>query len=179
MTRPHPFAQDNIRYLQQGLELLAALPDSLYVQVCAAAGGSNIGGHVRHILDHYQCFLDGLVTQRIDYDARRRDLRVESERTTAADALRATLRALDELHVEDGLRALEVRMDCGGSPEERHVWGGSSVARELQFLTSHTVHHYALIAAILRQAGHVPAPGFGVSPSTLRYEAQRRQKEAG
>jgi hypothetical protein len=45
----------------------------------------------------------------------------------------------------------------------------STVARELQFLLSHTVHHYALIALILRLQGFEPGEEFGVAPSTLAH----------
>ena len=45
----------------------------------------------------------------------------------------------------------------------------SSVSRELQFLVSHTVHHFALIAAIATFLD-IPVPeDFGVAPSTLKY----------
>jgi hypothetical protein len=50
------------------------------------------------------------------------------------------------------------------------MWSGTSVGRELQFLVSHTVHHYAVIAAMLRPQGVEPGADFGVAPSTLVYE---------
>ena len=55
------------------------------------------------------------------------------------------------------------------------AWSESTVARELQFLVSHTIHHHALIAAILRLESHTPAEGFGIAPSTLKYERDRAQ----
>ena len=45
----------------------------------------------------------------------------------------------------------------------------SSLARELQFLTSHTIHHFAVIALILRAMDVEVDREFGVAPSTLRY----------
>jgi uncharacterized damage-inducible protein DinB len=58
-------------------------------------------------------------------------------------------------------------------PGEPDTWTRSTVARELQFLLSHTVHHYALVAIRLRLAGREPAAGFGVSPSTLRFRGNQ------
>jgi hypothetical protein len=49
------------------------------------------------------------------------------------------------------------------------VWSYSSIGRELQFLLSHTIHHYALIALALRLQGYEPSAEFGVAPSTLQY----------
>jgi uncharacterized damage-inducible protein DinB len=43
------------------------------------------------------------------------------------------------------------------------------VGRELQFLASHTLHHYALIAALLRLQGVEPGEEFGVAPGTLEH----------
>jgi hypothetical protein len=48
-------------------------------------------------------------------------------------------------------------------------WCSSSVVRELEFLQSHTVHHYSLIAILLRLQGIEPEEDFGVAPSTLEY----------
>jgi hypothetical protein len=39
----------------------------------------------------------------------------------------------------------------------------------LQFLCSHTVHHFALIKLLLDGTGVDLAPEFGVAPSTLAY----------
>jgi len=47
----------------------------------------------------------------------------------------------------------------------------SSVSRELQVLSSHTIHHFALIAMTLRLHGVEMDPDFGMAPSTLRYLA--------
>ena len=49
------------------------------------------------------------------------------------------------------------------------VLSQSTFARELQFLASHTVHHYALISIASRMQGIMPAEGFGIAPSTLKY----------
>ena len=61
----------------------------------------------------------------------------------------------------------EVFSDDGEDAE----WSQTSVRRELQFLLSHTIHHYALIVAIAVRHGIVDFPeGFGVAPSTLNYK---------
>ena len=61
-------------------------------------------------------------------------------------------------------------MDCGESHGEESTVSPSTIERELKFLVSHTVHHYAIIALQLRHQGVEPGPEFGVAPSTLRYE---------
>ena len=126
------------------------------------------------IVDHYTCFLDGLETGSIDYDNRARDGSVETDRSAAAAAMSAVVDRLLAIDVSARDRELAVHMDCGGGPDEAGLRGRSSVQRELQFLVSHTVHHYALVAVMLRLEGREPFDGFGVSPSTLKYQETAR-----
>jgi hypothetical protein len=59
--------------------------------------------------------------------------------------------------------------------QDSSVWAASSLARELQFTLSHTVHHYALIALILRLQGFAPPADFGVAPATLQQWQRERE----
>ncbi len=167
---PHPFASDNIAFLRQGLELLESLSDDEYVRSFPPSFVSPIGTHMRHIVDHYDCFLDGVVAGRIDYDDRARATAVETDRVAASAAIAAVIRRLEGIGRALRDRELSVHMDCGGGPDEAGLCARSSVERELQFLVSHTVHHYALVAVMLRLEGREPVDGFGVSPSTLKYQ---------
>jgi hypothetical protein len=54
----------------------------------------------------------------------------------------------------------------------------SSVGRELQVLSSHTIHHFALIAFTLRVLGIEVDRNFGMAPSTLRYEQNAKADAA-
>ena len=164
-------AEDNIVYLEQALTLVERLRDEDYTRGGQAAYTSGIGSHLRHCLDHYANFLAGLPAGRVDYDARAREPRIEQDRVHALGVMRGIVAGLKALSVQDGERALQVKMDCGDQTDPASWWTGSTLRRELQFLISHTVHHYALIAMILRLHQVDPGPGFGVAPSTLRYQA--------
>jgi uncharacterized damage-inducible protein DinB len=166
-------AADNIGYLQQGVDLLGRLSDEDYVRASKATYGSGIGGHMRHCIDHYTNFLAGLPSSRIDYDARQRDPRIEKERALAVEKMREIARSLEALRAKGGDAELAVKMDCGDDSDEASWWSQSTVRRELQFLISHTVHHYALIGMILKFQGKDPGPDFGIAPSTLRYNQSR------
>ena len=52
-------------------------------------------------------------------------------------------------------------------------WTGSTVQRELMYVLSHTVHHYAIISLLALQSGVKLDAEFGVAPSTLAYRRQR------
>ena len=55
-------------------------------------------------------------------------------------------------------------MSLEESGESTPVWCASSVLRELDFLQSHTVHHYSLVAMLLRLHEIDPGEEFGVAP---------------
>ncbi len=52
----------------------------------------------------------------------------------------------------------------------------SSITRELDFLLSHTIHHYAIIAVLCRLQNVEVEPDFGVAPSTLRYQSTSKMQ---
>lgn len=152
----------NVQVLQQGLDLLAQIDDEHYTLTAGALFAYGVGSHLRHCLDSYACFLHGLPQGHIDYDRRERDEVTARDRRYASTRFEWTMQLLSEALASPHPDALQVRQD---GPH----WAASSVARELQFLLSHTVHHYALIALILRLQGFNPAAEFGVAPSTLRH----------
>ncbi len=156
----------NLVLLRQGESLLDRLTDAQYSMPCRK-GWQPVGAQYRHILEHYQSFLAGLPAGRIDYDARPRDARLEVSRFAAKEV---TLRHFAGLGALDGAGDWEllVRMDCGDKVGTQ--WRLSSVGRELQFLCSHTVHHFALIALLLDDAEVELGAEFGVAPSTLAYQ---------
>ncbi len=158
---------DSLRLLEQGLDLLGDLDDDQYAQRVPALN-SSIRGHVRHCVDFFDRFLEGVGAGRVDYDRRQRDERVEQERAAACAALERVGAELGAVDLSAAPQTLRIRLDGGDDP----VWTRSSVERELVALTSHTIHHYALIAVALRGCGRAVPEGFGVAPSTLRHWAR-------
>lgn len=164
----------NRHFLEQGLELLRQVPPEVY-RNRVRPGWAPVGSQFRHVLDHYRAFAEGWASGRIDYDARQRNTEVEVDPAVAMARTVEVIEALERIHVEDANRPLAVQMDCGGD-QELPDWRPSTIGRELQFLVSHTVHHYALIKLLLEDAGLALAPDFGVAPSTLAYEARERAR---
>ncbi len=158
---------DTLRLLDQGIALCDSIDDDLYAKAEPAVSSSGIGSHVRHCIDYFDRFLESLKDGRLDYDHRKRDPLLESNRLHARRKLRALMHACRALGECDRTE-LRVKQDCA-SDGVSAPWTLSSLERELQFLMSHTVHHFALIAVILRLNGIEPTEGFGVAPSTLRY----------
>ena len=159
----------NCVFLQQADALLERLADEQFGQPMDRFYGSSIGGHLRHCLEHYRSFLAGLAVGRVDYDDRPRDEQLEQCASAAREAVQGLLAELDALHHEELPARLLVKMDCGGDEIE---WQTSTTGRELQFLVSHTVHHFAMIGGICQAQGVEVDDQFGVAPSTLRHRAE-------
>ncbi len=161
-------ARQNTHFLEQGLDLLAEITDPQFADK-GLYGQASAGAHLRHVIDCYRCFLLGLDSGLVDYDSRDRDRRIETDRDFAAGAIAQVIDRLLSLP-EDVLDSdLKIQVDTAAWEQGKSLWTRSTVARELQFLLSHTVHHYALIALILRGHGYDPGAEFGVAPSTLEY----------
>ncbi|MBL8232441.1 MAG: hypothetical protein JNL98_28345 [Bryobacterales bacterium] len=169
--------QTNRTWLGQMLDLLANTRDEHYSSSPAGLEPHRAGGHLRHILDFYECFLAGLARGSIDYDARQRDPNVESDR---AAAIRKTQRMFSRLAEVENLeydKRLWVKVEASEGLGLLGNFVLSTVGRELQVLSSHTVHHFALMAVTLRLLGADVPCDFGVAPSTLLHHARRSDGE--
>lgn len=158
-----------VRVLVHQLDQLAAVVDGLndgdYRAERAREVSGSIGGHVRHCLDHVRALVAGIDAGRIAYDVRVRGTAVESRRDAAAREARRLARALAATRDGDLERAVgvEVRLD---PKHDAHVVVRSTIARELAFVASHTVHHFAIVALLLHEMGIGVPPRFGYAPST-------------
>jgi len=156
----------NVNCLEQGICLLESLSDEIYSSKCREVFGSSIGEHFRHNIDHYLAFREGFARGRIDYDARERNISLQDNSSEARHLMADLVSFLRAIEQEDLEKQLEIRMDDGGDS----TWSRTSLRRELQFLLSHTIHHYALIVSIANRREPTCFPdGFGVAPSTLHY----------
>lgn len=154
----------NATLLEQAARLLQTIDDPTYVRPAALFDGQRIGAHVRHVIEFYEGLFRGLRNGRVDYDARRRHPEIETERQAAITRLSAIAA---QLRADARLRSSRMIWVAGEGSDPAE----SSIARELQAICSHTVHHFALIAVLMRYYG-LPVPSdFGVSQATLKYRA--------
>lgn len=167
MTIPAPLS-GNLALLEQGCSLLASLSDELYAG--APPERSSVGAQYRHVLDHYGALLTGLGSGLVDYDARARDPVLEASREAADRHTRDVIETLSRLGESDLPRPLLVH--AAAAPEDRETPPQpSSLGRELLFVVSHTVHHFAIIRLLLEDLGWTCDTDFGVAPSTLAFRA--------
>lgn len=172
MNLQNLLAESVAEALRQGATLLGEMTDEIYVAGEQSGGGKTggaIGGHFRHCLEFVNCFLAGAAIGKIDYGKRERKRLIEIDRLFAVDECRAAIRAMEQYSAVETGKTLLVKPEDIAEEAGEDFWCASSVERELEFLQSHTIHHYALIGFKLRAMNfHVP-PEFGVAASTLRF----------
>jgi hypothetical protein len=162
-----PLAQELIEVLGQGKELIKSLTDDEYRR--CKANESSIGAHFRHIVEFVNQLLSGIESGRIDYSLRQRDPRIETDRRYAAETFRQSSAGLAELRADVFGENIVVKPEFLSDSAQLNIWCRSSVLRELDFVHSHTIHHYALIAEKLVAMKLRVPDNFGISPSTIRY----------
>jgi hypothetical protein len=177
MNRLNALIEMNLRWLRQAMGLLYRIDDSVYATSPAGMAPHRAGGHLRHIVEFYQAFLGGLESSHVNYDARPRNPAIERSRAAAEEALYSIVNAFETSEELRSERIVWVHME--DAPERvTRPFMESSVSRELQVLSSHTIHHFALIAMTLRLHGVEMDPDFGMAPSTLRYLSGERAEAA-
>ena len=134
----------------------------------ARATSGSIGSHVRHCLDHVEALERALARGVCCYDDRVRGTAVEDDPAMACAriaACRMRLSALDQTLLPRPL-SLSSRISADGII----VQAPTTVAREVAFVISHTVHHAALIAVLLEDLGCEWPDRLGLAPTTPMLE---------
>ena len=128
-----------------------------------------VGSHLRHVIEHFEALLLGAEHTVVDYDQRPRDRLLERctvEARRRVLALQAQLAPGRPLPLE---RPLTVRGQAGLAGELGFAVA-STIGRELVFVASHAVHHYALLQSHCRQQGLDLGADFGKAPATVAHE---------
>jgi uncharacterized damage-inducible protein DinB len=157
-----------VDFLGQGEALLLVVAPEDYTHKFAIVFGASIGSHYRHCLDHFVCLLNGKDLGLVDYDQRERDAQIETQPARALEATRRIRTALRDM--QTGVMARSISTRCSVSYGERESpVTRSSLARELVFVVTHGIHHFALISVMARLLDAALPPEFGVAPSTVAH----------
>lgn len=148
----------------QALELLHQLSCEQYRLIAAPYLQSSIGQHMRHILDLFHA----ASVPDINYDARRREHPVETDRHIAIAEWRQICEWLERLTEADIDGAVNVQHEVSLNRQVAAT-STSTLGRELVFASSHAVHHFALIRVSLCAQDIPVAETFGFAPATLSH----------
>jgi hypothetical protein len=154
--------------LEELIQVLQNLPDNKsYPHPVSSLSGASIGQHTRHIIELYQCLLNGYAAGIVNYDNRKRDYLLETERGAAIEAL-----SFISATIEQPDKEITIQYELHGSP----LLIKSNYFREIYYNLEHCIHHQALIKVGLLTLGFHPVPEqFGVAPSTIQYRKQCAQ----
>jgi hypothetical protein len=151
-------------------ESLNQLTDAEYTQPSQILFNATIGQHVRHIIELFLCLEQGYDLGVVNYEKRKRDYRIETDRGFAASLLKDVYRQLTRPNREMILEA----EDYGDSLGIVRI--PSNYYREIAYNLEHTIHHMALIRVGINEVSSISVPeGFGVAYSTIKFREQCAQ----
>lgn len=154
--------------LQKGIHLLSTISEEHYKDTSIQPYYSSIGGHIRHIMDVFDCFFEGYVSGEIDLTSRKRNVRAEQEIAVGIAYISSTIKKIQAIANDDFNRLVFVSDDLGAGK----VRAQYTVSAILIQAHSHAIHHYASIGYIIDQLGiELPDEDFGFNPTTPKKEA--------
>jgi hypothetical protein len=128
-----------------------------------------VSAHVRHALDHFDSLFRGAESGSINYDQRARDIATEADARVARARVIRCLNFLGRL-IEGDLGTTAVEVKSLVAPDRYGTSVLSTLGRESLFVTTHLVHHLALIRVLLANSEIVFSADFGKALSTIAYE---------
>ena len=120
-------------------ESLNELTDAEYTQPCKALFNATIGQHVRHIIELFLCLQKGYETGVVNYEKRKRDYKIETEKDFAIRLMQEIYRCVERPNIELVMQA----EDYGDDASRLDI--PTNYYRELAYNLEHTIHHMALI----------------------------------
>jgi hypothetical protein len=149
---------------------LEQLNDEQYSMECSVLSNATIGKHLRHVIELFQSLETGYMSGVVNYDKRKRDLKIETDKEFALFLLR-DIRA--NLNKPDKELILESSYD---EDSNEVIFIKTNYNREVAYNLEHTIHHMALIRVGINIVSTIQLPeNYGVASSTVRHRQQCAQ----
>lgn len=156
--------------LAQLADSLERITDEDYCLPVPVIFGASMGQHVRHVVELFQCAQAGYETGVINYELRKRDVTIETNRQLAISLLRSLAPAL---HTTNKTLTLEAAYNNSTGPATLLT---TNYFREMAYNLEHTIHHMALIRIALHEVCALEVePSYGVAPATIQYRSKCAQ----
>ena len=145
-------------------DTLQQLSAEQYKQPSKILFNATIGQHTRHIVELFIELDKGYETGTVNYEKRKRDYLIETDKDFAASLL---FEIYNRLNKPDKELILESNYD---EHSNEVIAIKSNYYREVIYNLEHTVHHMALIRVGVTEVSGIKLPeGFGVASSTIKY----------
>jgi hypothetical protein len=151
--------------LLQLAHTLQQLTDEQYTQKSSLLNGSTVGGHTRHVIELFQCLINGYETGVVNYELRKRDLELENNKNFASIILQ---NIAQEILLENKTMQLE---GFFSEAENESSVIETNFNRELIYNLEHCIHHKALMRVAINEVSDITLPeNFGVASATIQYK---------
>jgi hypothetical protein len=151
-------------------ESLNQLTKEEYTQPSGILFNASIGQHVRHIIELFLCLEKGYETGVVNYEKRKRDYTIETDKDLAVQLLKDIYHRLERPNIELLLEADDYEDNSSVVSIQ------SNYFREVAYNLEHTIHHMALIRVGVTEVSTIVLPNeFGVAYSTLKHRQQCAQ----
>lgn len=146
-------------------ETINQLNNEQYTQPSKVLFNATIGQHIRHIIELFQGLEIGYESGTVNYEKRKRDLTIETNKAVAASLLNSIYQNLNK---PDKDLILESNYD---EHSAEIVGVNTNYYRELIYNLEHAVHHMALIRVGIMEVSEIQIPeGYGVATSTIKFK---------
>ena len=151
-------------------ETLNQLSAGEYVQPSKTLFNASIGQHVRHIIELFLCLEKGCETGVVNYEKRKRDYLIETNKDLAIQLLKDIYHRLERPNTDLVMEAEDYENTEGVAAIPSNYY------REIAYNLEHTIHHMALIRVGVNEVSRIELPQeFGVAYSTIKYRQQCAQ----
>lgn len=149
---------------------LSDLSAEEYTKPCVRLSHNTIGQHVRHIIELFQCLEAGYDQGVVNYEGRRRDRSIETDKEMASELLVQISGLLNRADKEMILEATY------SDHSDNQLRISTNFFREVAYNLEHTIHHMALIRVGVEEVSALQlSETFGVASSTVKHRNQCAQ----
>jgi len=161
-----------LEIIEQAQQYLKSVQKADYIEIVAPNFMSSAGAHMRHIIDHYFAIIVGIENNLINYDIRSRGSKIETSPDEAIKKMNEISSWIKQLSDEQLYKTITLSTEISITNKKTQTMQ-TSIARELVFVGSHAVHHFAMITQI-STAQKKPLPlSFGLAPATATFLRQQ------
>ena len=160
--------KSQLEIIEQGQLYLNSVSKEDYIAIISPNFISSAGSHMRHIIDHYLALISGVNNNLIDYDKRVHGSDLELSPILAIGKLNEISAWINTLTETQLNKLVTLKTEVSVTTQNVQTVQ-TSIARELVFVGSHAVHHYAMIAQISFAQTKALPQTFGLAPATATY----------
>jgi len=144
--------------------LLQELTDEQYSMPSNVLFNASIGQHVRHIIELFIELEKGYQSGLVNYEKRKRDYRIETQRNVAAELFHEILNTVEKTN-----KPLQLEAGFNNNSNDL-IYSDTNYYRELAYNIEHSIHHMALIRVGVNDLPDLLLDdNFGIATATIKY----------